>query len=76
GLTVVFVAHDLAVVRQIADRVAVMRFGRIVEVADSATLFSAPRHEYTRTLLDAVPVVDPVAAREKRERRRAAPAIV
>ncbi|MFL6117577.1 MAG: dipeptide ABC transporter ATP-binding protein [Catenulispora sp.] len=76
GLTVVFVAHDLAVVRQIADRVAVMRFGRIVELADSATLFAAPQHEYTRTLLDAVPVVDPVAAREKRERRRSAPAIV
>ncbi|MBW8804704.1 MAG: ABC transporter ATP-binding protein [Catenulisporales bacterium] len=75
GLTVVFVAHDLAVVRQIADRVAVMRFGRIVELADSGTLFSAPQHEYTRTLLDAVPVVDPVAAREKRERRRSAAAI-
>jgi peptide/nickel transport system ATP-binding protein len=72
GLTVVFVAHDLAVVRQVADRVAVMRFGRIVELADTATLFAAPQHEYTRMLLDAVPVVDPVAAREKRERRRSA----
>jgi len=72
GLTVVFVAHDLAVVRQVADRVAVMRAGRIVELADTATLFDAPQHEYTRTLLDAVPVVDPVAAKEKRERRRAA----
>ncbi|MFD0634208.1 ABC transporter ATP-binding protein [Catenulispora yoronensis] len=72
GLTVVFVTHDLAVVRQVADRVAVMRFGRIVELADAGTLFDAPEHEYTRTLLDAVPVVDPVAAREKRERRRAA----
>ncbi|NUP53952.1 MAG: ABC transporter ATP-binding protein [Catenulispora sp.] len=72
GLTVVFVAHDLAVVRQVADRVAVMRFGQIVELADAATLFDAPQHEYTRTLLDAVPVVDPVAAREKREKRRLA----
>jgi peptide/nickel transport system ATP-binding protein len=72
GLTVVFVAHDLAVVRQVADRVAVMRSGRIVELADAATLFDAPQHEYTKMLLDAVPVLDPVAAREKRERRRAA----
>ena len=75
GLTVVFVAHDLAVVRQIADRVAVMRAGRIVELADAATLFAAPQHEYTRTLLDAVPVVDPAAARAKRLRRREAPAL-
>jgi peptide/nickel transport system ATP-binding protein len=75
GLTVVFVAHDLAVVRQIADRVAVMRGGKIVELADAATLFAAPQHEYTRTLLDAVPIVDPVAARAQRERRREALAV-
>jgi peptide/nickel transport system ATP-binding protein len=72
GLTVVFVAHDLAVVRQIADRVAVMRHGRIVELADAATLFNTPQHEYTRTLLDAVPIVDPAAARAQRQRRREA----
>ena len=72
GLTVVFVAHDLAVVRQVADRVAVMRAGKIVELADTATLFDAPRHEYTRTLLNAVPIVDPVAARTQRARRREA----
>ncbi|MEZ0110954.1 peptide/nickel transport system ATP-binding protein [Catenulispora sp. EB89] len=72
GLTVVFVAHDLAVVRQIADRVAVMRHGRIVELADAATLFDAPQHEYTRTLLDAVPILDPAAARAQRARRREA----
>ncbi|WP_194917273.1 ABC transporter ATP-binding protein [Catenulispora rubra] len=72
GLTVVFVAHDLAVVRQIADRVAVMRHGRIVELADTATLFDAPQHEYTRTLLDAVPILDPAAARAQRARRREA----
>ena len=70
GLTVVFVAHDLAVVRQVADRVAVMRAGKIVELADAATLFEAPQHEYTRTLLDAVPIVDPAAARAQRLRRR------
>ena len=72
GLTVVFVAHDLAVVRQVADRVAVMRAGKIVELADAATLFDAPQHEYTRTLLDAVPIVDPAAARAQRLRRREA----
>ena len=70
GLTVVFVAHDLAVVRQVADRVAVMRAGKIVELADAATLFEAPQHEYTRTLLDAVPIVDPAAARAQWLRRR------
>jgi peptide/nickel transport system ATP-binding protein len=74
GLTVVFVAHDLAVVRQVADRVAVMRAGRIVELADTATLFDTPQHEYTRTLLDAVPIVDPAAARAQRQRRREASA--
>jgi len=72
GLTVVFVAHDLAVVRQVADRVAVMRAGKIVELADAATLFDAPQHEYTRTLLDAVPIVDPAAARAQRLQRREA----
>ena len=72
GLTLVFVAHDLAVVRQVADRVAVMRYGRIVELADAATLFRSPQHEYTRTLLDAVPIVDPAAARAQRLRRREA----
>ena len=76
GLTVVFVAHDLAVVRQVADRVAVMRAGRIVELADAATLFADPQHEYTRTLLDAVPIVDPAAARAQRARRREALAVV
>ncbi|MEY9862631.1 peptide/nickel transport system ATP-binding protein [Catenulispora sp. GAS73] len=72
GLTVVFVAHDLAVVRQIADRVAVMRHGRIVELADATTLFDAPQHDYTRTLLNAVPILDPAAARAQRARRREA----
>ncbi|MEY9931720.1 peptide/nickel transport system ATP-binding protein [Catenulispora sp. GP43] len=76
GLTVVFVAHDLAVVRQVADRVAVMRAGKIVELADAATLFADPQHEYTRTLLDAVPIVDPAAARAQRLRRREALAAV
>ncbi|MEV0072662.1 MULTISPECIES: ATP-binding cassette domain-containing protein [unclassified Amycolatopsis] len=62
-LTYVFVSHNLAVVQQIADRVAVMRAGRIVELASKQRLFSAPEHEYTRTLLDAVPDPDPRRAR-------------
>ncbi|MEU4667906.1 ATP-binding cassette domain-containing protein [Amycolatopsis sp. NPDC023774] len=62
-LTYVFVSHNLAVVQQIADRVAVMRAGRIVELASKQRLFSAPEHDYTRTLLDAVPDPDPRRAR-------------
>jgi peptide/nickel transport system ATP-binding protein len=67
GLTYVFVAHDMAVIRHICDRVAVMYLGRIVESADSDTLFASARHPYTRALLSAVPVPDP-AERDKRER--------
>ena len=55
GLTYVFISHNLAVVSLVADRVGVMYFGRIVEIAPSAELFSRPRHPYTRMLLDAVP---------------------
>ena len=65
GLTYVFISHDLAVVREIADRTAVMRRGRIVELAPTSTLFAAPRHPYTRRLLEAVLVPDPARARER-----------
>ncbi len=55
GLTYLFISHNLAVVRHVADAVGVMYLGRLVELADKATLFSRPRHPYTRMLLDAIP---------------------
>ena len=62
GLSIVFISHDLAVVRGISHRVLVMYLGRLVELADCATLFTRPRHPYTRALIDAVPVPDPDVA--------------
>ena len=72
GLTYVFVSHNLAVVRQVADRVAVMRGGRLVELGGAAQVFTEPAHPYTRQLLDAVPVPDPRAARRGRTATEAA----
>ncbi|MGW1619089.1 dipeptide ABC transporter ATP-binding protein [Streptomyces sp. NPDC002172] len=70
GLALVFVAHDLAVVRQVSDRVAVMRRGRIVETGPADEVYDNPQDPYTRQLLAAVPALDPEAAARRRAARR------
>ena len=67
GLTYLFIAHDLAVVRHISDRVVVMYLGHLMEAADRNEIYDNPLHPYTKALLSAVPIPDPVLER-KRER--------
>jgi len=65
GLTMLFIAHDLAAVRLVSDRIAVMYLGRIVELADAVTIVAAARHPYTQALISAIPAPDPVAAQTR-----------
>jgi ABC-type oligopeptide transport system ATPase subunit len=72
SLTYLFIAHDLAAVAHVSDRVAVMRLGEIVEQGEAETVYTSPQHPYTQELLAAVPQPDPAAERARREQRRRA----
>jgi len=76
GLAIIFISHDLAVVRAISHRVVVLYMGRLVELSDNAPLFSRPRHPYTRALIDAVPVPNPVVAPKKAPLRGEVPSLL
>jgi oligopeptide/dipeptide ABC transporter ATP-binding protein len=67
GLTLIFIAHDLSVIKHMCDRIAVMYLGKVVELASNAALYSLPRHPYTGALLSAVPVADPHLPRGQRQ---------
>jgi oligopeptide transport system ATP-binding protein len=66
GLTYLFIAHDLAIVKHISSRIGVMYLGKLVELTDSSTLYSNPIHPYTQSLLSSIPIPDPKASRSKK----------
>ncbi|ALE81140.1 peptide ABC transporter ATP-binding protein [Pseudonocardia sp. AL041005-10] len=66
GLSYLFIAHDLALVKQVSDRVAVMHLGQLAEIGPATTLYRAPRHPYTSALLDSIPGLDPATGRVRR----------
>jgi oligopeptide transport system ATP-binding protein len=65
GLTLIFISHNLSVVRHVSDRILVLYLGRMVELTEGDELYHAPKHPYTRALLTAVPIPDPVRARQR-----------
>jgi oligopeptide/dipeptide ABC transporter ATP-binding protein len=69
GLSLVFIGHDLSVIRHVCDRIAVMYLGRLVEVGETEAIYARPSHPYTEALLSAVPVPDPQAQRRRRRVR-------
>jgi oligopeptide transport system ATP-binding protein len=70
GLTYLFIAHDLAVVRSMSDRIAVMNKGQLVEIGPAEQVYKNPQHDYTKALLSAVPIPDPRAMKERKAVRR------
>lgn len=67
GLTYLFIAHDLSVVKHISDRIGVMYLGKLVELVEANELYDNPLHPYTKSLLSAIPVADPEINRKNRE---------
>ena len=70
GLSLMFISHDIAVVRHIAQRIMVLYFGEVVEIGDAEQVTMAPQHDYTKRLIASVPVPDPKVEMERREERR------
>jgi ABC-type oligopeptide transport system ATPase subunit len=66
GLTILFIAHDLSVVKYFSDRIGVMYFGNMVELASSEELFAHPMHPYTKSLLSAIPLPDPIYEKQRK----------
>lgn len=75
GITILFIAHDLSVVKYFSDRIAVMYFGKIVEMGDKESVFSNPVHPYTRALISAIPVADPDYEKSRKQRLVYSPTI-